>query len=85
MKDIKHIRRDFHSVAWVMPQGSDLGVTWGVEWSKKKFFRNPTRFGVWVAHINGTIFLVPNPWGPREGPKGQISINLNHKVDFKDF
>ena len=22
MKDIKHIRRDFHSVAWVMPQGS---------------------------------------------------------------
>ena len=23
MKDIKHIRRDFHSVAWVMPQGWD--------------------------------------------------------------
>ena len=30
MKDIKHIRRDFHLVAWVMPQGSDLGVLWGV-------------------------------------------------------
>ena len=30
MKDIKHIRRDFHSVAWVMPQGWDLGVPWGV-------------------------------------------------------
>ena len=29
MKDIKHIRRDFHLVAWVMPQGSDLGVQWG--------------------------------------------------------
>ena len=26
MKDTKHIRRDFHSVAWVMPQGSDLGA-----------------------------------------------------------
>ena len=26
MKDIKHIRRDFHLVALVMPQGSDLGV-----------------------------------------------------------
>ena len=26
MKDIKRIRRDFHLVAWVMPQGSDLGV-----------------------------------------------------------
>ena len=26
MKDIKHIRRDLHSAAWVMPQGWDLGV-----------------------------------------------------------
>ena len=26
MKDTKHIRRDFHSVAWVMPQGWDFGV-----------------------------------------------------------
>ena len=26
MKDIKHIRQDFHLGAWVMPQGSDLGV-----------------------------------------------------------
>ena len=24
MKDIKHIRQDFHSVSWVMPQGWDL-------------------------------------------------------------
>ena len=29
MKDIKHIRWDFHSVAWVMPQGWNFGVTWG--------------------------------------------------------
>ena len=36
MKDTKHIRQDFHSVAWVMPQGWDfraLGVPRG---SKKK-------------------------------------------------
>ena len=26
MKDIKHIRWDFHSAAWVMPQGCDWGV-----------------------------------------------------------
>ena len=26
MKDTKHIRRDFNSVAWVMPQGSDFGA-----------------------------------------------------------
>ena len=38
MKDIKHIRRDFHLVAWVMPQGSDLGVLWGVWGSKFCFF-----------------------------------------------
>ena len=37
MKDIKHIRRDFHSAAWVMRQGSDFGVPWGV-WGSKKFF-----------------------------------------------
>ena len=45
MKAIKHIRRDFHSVAWVMP-GVGLGGTvrgWGV---KKNFSRNSTRFGV---------------------------------------
>ena len=30
MKDIKHIRRDFHLVAWVLPQWSDLGVPWGL-------------------------------------------------------
>ena len=85
MKDIKHIRRDFHSLAWVMPQGSDLGVQWGVEWSKKKI-RNSTRFGVWVTYINGTCnstFFRSPP--PGEGPKGQISLSLNHKVNFKDF
>ena len=45
MKDIKHIRRDFHLVAWVMPQGSDLGVPWGV-WGGQNyfFFRNSARF-----------------------------------------
>ena len=26
MKDKKHIRRDFHSVAWVLPQGWDFGA-----------------------------------------------------------
>ena len=33
MKDTKHIRRDFYSVAWVMPQGRDfraLGVPRGL-------------------------------------------------------
>ena len=71
-----------------MPQGSDLGVPWGVEWSKKIFFRNSIRFSVSYSHqwhMQRHIFLVPTPWGPGEGPKGQISLNLNHKVNFKDF
>ena len=89
MKDIKHIRRDFHLVAWVMPQGSDLGVPWGVWGSKFFLFRNSTKFGVWVTYMNGTctgaIFWVPTPWGLGEGPKGQISLNLNYKVYFKGF
>ena len=37
MKDIKHIGRDFHSVALVMPKGWDLGVQWGVGGSKNLF------------------------------------------------
>ena len=32
-KDIKHMRPDFHSVAWVMPQGVGLGGYRGVEGS----------------------------------------------------
>ena len=38
LKDTKHIRRDFHSVAWVMPQGWDFGG--GVPTGSKKFFSN---------------------------------------------
>ena len=34
-KDTKHIRRDFNSVAWVMPQGWDLGAL-GVPRGQKK-------------------------------------------------
>ena len=25
---------------------------------------------------NGTFFFGPAPWGPGEGPKGQISLNI---------
>ena len=35
MKDTKYIRRDFHYVAWVMPQGWDFGVLGVPRWSKK--------------------------------------------------
>ena len=38
MKYTKHIRRDFNSVAWIMPQGSDLGAL-GVPTGSKTFFQ----------------------------------------------
>ena len=37
MKDTKHITRDFNSVAWVIPKGSDFGAL-GVPRGQKKFF-----------------------------------------------
>ena len=82
MKDTKHIRRDFHLVAWVMPQGSHLGGPWGVGGGGLFFFWNSTRFGVWVTYMNGTCI---STWGLGEGPKGWISLNLNYKVNFKGF
>ena len=40
MKDTKHIRRDFHSVPLVIPQGWDLGALGVPRGSKKIFFSN---------------------------------------------
>ena len=37
MKDTEHIRRDFNSIAWVMPKGSDFGAL-GVPRGIKKIF-----------------------------------------------
>ena len=36
MKDTKHIRRDFYSVTWVIPQGCEF-ERWGVPSGSKKF------------------------------------------------
>ena len=38
MNDTKHIRRDFHFVAWVMPQGWDLGALVGAKGGGSIFF-----------------------------------------------
>ena len=81
MKGIKHIRRDFHSVAWVMPQGWDLGVPLGL--GGPKVF-SPKFNQIWCLsylhkwHMQRHNFLVPASWGLGEGPKGQISLNLNY-------
>ena len=68
MKDIKHIKRDFHVVAWVMPQG--WGYRGGL--AVKKMFSEFHQ--IWcVSYMNGTcngtILWVPASWGLGEGPK----------------
>ena len=84
----KTIRRDFHSIASVMPHGWDLGVPWGTG-GPKSF--SPKFNQIWCGsylhewHMQHHNFLVPASWGLGEGPKGQISLNLNYKVNFKDF
>ena len=89
MKDIKHIRRDFHLAAWVMPQGWDLGVPWGVVGSKKFFFQKSARFGVWVTYMNvifnGTIFLGSRPLGPWGGAKRSNIIKSELQSQFQRF
>ena len=40
IKDIKHIKRDFHSIAWVMmPQGWDFGAL-GCPWGQHFIFEH---------------------------------------------
>ena len=38
MKDAKHIRQEFHSVTWVMPQGWDFGALGGAQGGQQMFF-----------------------------------------------
>ena len=66
-------------------QGVGLGGTvggWGV---KKKNSEVLPDLVCELHECNGTIFWVPAPLGLGKGPKGQISLNLNFKVSFKDF
>ena len=88
MKDIKHIRQDFHSVAWVMPQGWDLGVPWGFG-VRNCFF--PKFNQIWCMsylhewHMQRHNFFGPCLLGPWGGAKRSNILNLNYKVNFKDF
>ena len=87
LKDIKHIRGDFHSVAWVMPQGWDLGVPWGVRGSKNFFPKFNQTWCVIYLHEwhmqRHKFFGSPPPGAFGRGQK--VKLNLNYKVNFKDF
>ena len=88
LKDMKHIRRDFHSVAWVMPQGWwDLGVPWRVVGSKKIFF--PKFNQIWYVsylhewHMQRHHFLGPRPLGPWGGAKRSNIIKSELQSRFQ--
>ena len=87
MKDIKHIRRDFHLVAWVMPKGSDLGVLWG-GWGSIFF----SKFNqIWCVsyshewHTHRRHFLGPHPLGPWGGAKRSNIIKSDLHSQFQRF
>ena len=89
LKDMKHIRLDFHSVAWVMPQGWDLGAPWGV--GGPKIF-SPKFNQIWCVsylhgwHMQQHKFLGPasrvGPWG---GAKRSHIIKSQLQSQFQRF
>ena len=56
MKDTKHIRRDFYSVAFVMPQGWDFGAL-GCQGGQQTFFSNMVMWHIKLTGMTSrTIF-----------------------------
>ena len=75
MKNIEHIRRDFHSAAWVMPQGWDFGIPLGVWWGQ--IFSHKFNQSLYVSnlhewHMQRHNFLGPRLLGPWGGAKRSI-------------
>ena len=89
MKDLKHIRRDFYSAAWVMPQGSDFGVPWGVWGVKKNFFSNFNQtWCVSYSHewrMHQYHFWGPRPLGPWGGAKRSNIFKPELQSHFQRF
>ena len=90
MKVIKHIRRNFHLAAWVMPQGQgwDLGVPWGVGGSK--IFLSEIQPDLVCELLTGmphamAPFFGPRPLGPWGGAKRSNIIKSELQSQFLRF
>ena len=87
MKDIKHIRWDFYFVAWVMSQGWDLGVPWGV--GVHFFFSKFNQ--IWCVsylhkwHMQQHNFFGPRLLGPWRGDKRSSIIKSQIQRQFQRF
>ena len=86
MKDIKRIRWDFYSVAWVMSQGWDLGVPWAVG---VHFFSKFNQ--IWCVsylhkwHMQQHNFFGPRLLGPWRGDKRSNIIKSQIQSQFQRF
>ena len=87
MKDIKHIRRDFHSVAWVMPQEWGYRGDWGC-WGVKIFsseIQPNLVCEIHEWHMQGHNFFGLQPPGPWGGAKRSNIIKFHLQSQFQIF
>ena len=89
MKDTKHIRWDFHSVAWVMAHGSDFGGL-GCLGGQNIFFQTWS-CGIanqrgWRAEQNASkIFILGSNWWPWGEVKWSNIIKFQLPCQFQRF
>ena len=88
MKDIKHIRQDFHSVAWSCPRGQTWGYHGGLSGQKKIFSEiQPDlvcELLTSMAHATAHFFG-PHPLGPWGGAKRSNIIKSQSQSQFQRF
>ena len=88
MKDTKHIRRDFHSVNWVMPQGWDFGGA-GVPRGSFIFKHGHVAYQIDGdgeqnrMQVKFSFYGQTGDLGVRS--KGQISLHFSSKIFIQNF
>ena len=90
MKDTKHIRRNFHSVAWVMPQAWDFD-TMGCPGGQKlcNFKHGHVAYQIDGDDERNRMLVKISTYGQLGDlavrSKGQISLNFDYHVNSKIF
>ena len=85
MKDIKHIRPDFHLVAWVMRHGYRGGLGSQIKKIFQKFNQIWCVSYLHECHMHQHNFLGPCPLGPWEGAKRSNIIISELQSQFQRF
>ena len=71
IKDTKHIRRDLHHVAWVMPQGWDFGAL-GRPGGSKKFKYGHVAYQIDGDDEQNRMQVKFSPWGQTGDIGGEV-------------